>query len=424
MTGSTETSSVKPKDPAEIRLPFPPELVERGKCPFDPPPGLGRLSEKGRVQQVELLTGEIAWMVTGHDEGRAVLADPRLSADRFRNPERLKKMSEAMRKRLTDKKARAGSFITMDAPEHTRYRKLLTGQFTVRRMRQLGPRILEIVTDRLDAMIAEGPTADLVRDFALPVPSLVICELLGVQYDDRAEFQERTSKLLSLDVPIEEVLKALDDLREFMRGLVQEKRRKPTDDLLSGLVHADTDTPLDDDELVGIANLLLVAGHETTANMLALGTFALLEHPDQFTALRDDPTLIDGAVEELLRYLSIVHLGVARITLEEIEVGGQVIPEGAMVMVSVPEANRDERYYEDPADLDVTRHRPSHLAFGHGIHQCLGQQLARVEMTVGFTELLRRLPTLRLAVPADEVPLRSDMAIYGVHKLPVTWDVE
>jgi cytochrome P450 len=424
MTSATEKSAVKPKTPVSgARTAFPPELTERGKCPFDPPPGLAELSAQAQVQRVDLTDGEVVWLVTGHEEGRGVLSDPRLSADRSRNPDVMRRVPEELREQLFSKKARAGSFITMDAPEHTRYRRLLTGQFTVRRMKDLGARVEEIVTERLDAMIAKGPTADLVQDFALPVPSLVICELLGVSYGDRRDFQEKTAKLLSLNVPLEEITAALADLRQFMLELVQEKRRTPADDMLSGLIHSGAEPALDDDELVGIANLLLIAGHETTANMLALGTFALLEHREQFEALRADPSLIDGAVEELLRYLSIVHMGVSRTALEDVEIGGQVIPAGSLVMVSVPEANRDSRHFDAPGELDVTRKRRSHLAFGHGIHQCLGQQLARVEMTVGFTELLRRLPTLRLAVPAAEVPMRSDMAIYGVHELPVTWDV-
>ncbi|MFD0205169.1 hypothetical protein [Saccharothrix carnea] len=208
----------------------------------------------------------------------------------------------------------------MDPPEHTRYRKLLTGQFTVRRMRQLEPRIERIVADHLDAMIAAGPGADLVRAFALPVPSLVICELLGVDYADRGEFQERSGRLLRLDVPVEEFMRLADELRAFMHDLVRAKHARPTDDMLSGLIEADP--TLTDDELIGLANLLLVAGHETTANMLALGTFALLEHPDQLAAPHADPTLIGAAVEELLRYLSIVHLGVVRTTLEEVEIAG------------------------------------------------------------------------------------------------------
>jgi cytochrome P450 len=306
----------------------------------------------------------------------------------------------------------------MDAPEHTRFRRLLTGQFTVRRMRDLTPRIHEIVTDSLDAMIEKGPPADLVHDFALPVPSLVICELLGVDYGDRDEFQRRTAKLLSLNTTIDEQIKNTVELRKFMRGLVDAKRRSPGDDLLSGLVR---DTDLTDDELTGIANLLLIAGHETTANMLALGTFALLEHPGQFAKLRDEPELTENAVEELLRYLSIISMGVSRHAKEDVVIGGATIRAGETVVVSVPAVNRDDSQYDDPHALLVDRPRGHHVAFGHGIHQCLGQQLARVEMAVGFTELLKRFPALELAVPADEVPLRTDMSIYGVHSLPVTW---
>jgi cytochrome P450 len=203
-----------------------------------------------------------------------------------------------------------------------------------------------------------------------------------------------------------------------MQGLVRQKQRDPGDDLLSGLVR---DTELTEEELIGIANLLLIAGHETTANMLALGTFALLEHPEEFTKLREHPELAENAVEELLRYLSIIAMGVARHAKEDVEIGGVTIREGETVVVSVPAVNRDESQYPDPHELRVDRPRGHHVAFGHGIHQCLGQQLARVEMTIGFTELVRRLPTLKLAVPAAEVPLRTDMSIYGVHALPVTW---
>jgi cytochrome P450 len=405
-----------------MRLPMPPELLERGSCPFDPPVALQEMRAQAPVSTVTLLNGTTVWMVTGYDEARTVLSDPRFSADRFRNSSLMTDVSDEVREKLLDERSRAGSFISMDPPEHTRYRKLLTGQFTVRRMRQLAPRISEIVTEHIDAMIAGGTSADLVTAFALPVPSLVICELLGVSYADRGEFQDRTARMLSLYTPIEELLRIRDEMREFMLRLVAEKRAQPTDDMLSGLIHGDADPALDDDELVGIASLLLIAGHETTANMFGLGTFALLEHPEQLARLRDDPTLIDGAVEELLRYLSIVHFGIARLTLEPVELGGQQIPADATVMISLPETNRDAEHWDGPAILDVARARSPHLAFGHGVHQCLGQQLARVEMTVGFTELLSRLPGLRLAVAPEDVPLRSDMLIYGVHSLPVAWD--
>ncbi|MFJ5985599.1 cytochrome P450 [Lentzea sp. NPDC092896] len=400
-----------------IRPQLPAELTQRDGCPFDPSKGLTELSEQGRIHKVEH-NGDTVWLVTGHDEARAVLAAPQMSSDRINSPRARALISPELHAELFPPERQAGSFIFMDAPEHTRFRRLLTGQFTVRRMRDLTPRIHEIVTDRLDAMIEKGPPADLVHDFALPVPSLVICELLGVDYGDRDEFQRRTAKLLSLNTTIDEQIKNTVELRKFMRGLVDAKRLSPGDDLLSGLVK---DTDLSDDELTGIANLLLIAGHETTANMLALGTFALLEHPDQFAKLRDNPELTENAVEELLRYLSIISMGVSRHAKEDVVIGGATIRAGETVVVSVPAVNRDDSQYDDPHALLVDRPRGHHVAFGHGIHQCLGQQLARVEMMVGFTELLKRFPTLKLAVPADEVPLRTDMSIYGVHSLPVTW---
>ncbi|MGW6442128.1 cytochrome P450 [Lentzea sp. NPDC055074] len=400
-----------------IRPQLPAELSARGKCPFDPATGLTELSGQGRIHKIEH-NGDTVWLVTGHDEARAVLAAPQMSSDRINSPRAKALISPELHAELFPPERQAGSFIFMDAPEHTRFRRLLTGQFTVRRMRDLTPRIHEIVTTQLDAMIEKGPPADLVHDFALPVPSLVICELLGVDYGDRDEFQRRTSKLLNLTTTIDEQIKNTVELRQFMRGLVLAKRENPGDDLLSGLVR---DTDLDDNELTGIANLLLIAGHETTANMLALGTFALLEHPGEFAKLRDDPELVENAVEELLRYLSIISMGVSRHAKEDVEIGGVTVRAGETVVVSVPAVNRDDSQYDDPHALLVDRPRGHHVAFGHGIHQCLGQQLARVEMAVGFTELLRRLPTLKLAVPASEVPLRTDMSIYGVHELPVTW---
>jgi len=254
----------------------------------------------------------------------------------------------------------------------------------------------------------------------LPIPSLVICELLGVDYGDRTRFQENTAVALNANSSDEQRARAGGDLYMFMAQLVAAKRAAPGDDLLSGLIH-EADPPLTDAQLVDVALVLLGAGHETTANMLALGTFALLQNPDQLAALRADPGLIDNTVEELLRYLSIIQLGVCRIATGGASIGGVDIPAGATVVVATPEVNRDPVHWADPDRLDLRRHRAPHLAFGHGVHQCLGQQLARVEMRVGFTELFTRLPGLRLAVPATEVPLRNDMLIFGVHSLPVAW---
>jgi cytochrome P450 len=426
MTSSTTipdgSTAVASAPETTMRLPLPPELIERGGCPFDPPAALDRMREQAGVSEVTMLNGATVWMVTGYDEARTVLSDPRFSADLFRRDMIQIDVSDEMREKLFDESARAGFFLTMDPPEHTRYRKLLTGQFTVRRMRKLAPRILEIVNEHIDAMIEGGRSANLVTAFALPVPSMVICELLGVSYADRAEFQDRTATMLNLDTSFEELLRVRDEMREFMLRLVAQKRAQPTDDLLSGLIHGEADPALTDDELVGIATLLLIAGHETTANMFGLGIFALLEHPEQLDILRENPTLIDGAVEELLRYLSIVHLGPTRVTIEPVELSGNQIPARATVIISLPETNRDPDHWNEPGALDVARPRRPHLAFGHGVHQCLGQQLARIEMTVGFTELMRRLPGLRLTVAPEDVSLRNEMLIYGVHTLPVAWD--
>jgi cytochrome P450 len=423
-TTTTDSSAgAAPTDETRTRLPLPPELIDRGRCPFDPPVALERMREQAPVSQVTMLNGATVWMVTGYQEARMVLSDPRFSADLVRSGGVLMvDIPDEVREKLLDERSRAGSFVSMDPPEHTRYRRLLSGQFTVRRMRQLEPRISEIVTEHIDAMIAGGTSADLVTAFALPVPSLVICELLGVPYAERAEFQARTATMLNLDTPFEELLRVREEMREFMLRLITQKREQPTDDMLSGLIHGDADPALTDDELVGIANLLLIAGHETTANMFGLGIFALLEHPEQLDALHEDPTLIDGAVEELLRYLSIVHFGLVRVTIEPVELDGQQIPANSMLVVSLPQTNRDPEHWTEPGTLAIARERSPHLAFGHGVHQCLGQQLARVEMAVGFTELLRRLPGLRLTVASEDIPLRSDMLIYGVHSLPVAWD--
>jgi cytochrome P450 len=418
---TTDTTETPPADQS-LRAPLPPELLRRDD-PFTPSAALMALAEQSPVTRSVLPGGDPFWLVSGYDEARAVLTDPRFSSDRFRYHPRAKDLPEEVRKKLWDDKARVGSFINMDPPGHTRYRKLLTAHFSARRMRQLTARIEQIVTEQLDAMLAKGNTADLVPEFAIPVPMLVMCELLGVRYSEREEFQRNTAGLLRMNMSAKEALANAEAQRAFMQRLITDKRTNASDDIISGLMHhADAHPALTDDELINMATLLLIAGHETTANMLGLGTFALLQRPGQLAVLRDDPSRIGDAVEELLRYLSIVNIGIFRFPKEDLELGGDHVPAGSTVVVSVVAANRDKRHWPDPDVLDVTRAPGSHLAFGHGVHLCLGQQLARVEMTVGYTELLRRLPGLRLAVPAQEVPLRNDMLTYGVHALPVTWD--
>nr|AXL05549.1 cytochrome P450 [uncultured bacterium] len=418
----TTKTTENPPSGESLGAPLPPEYFHR-EDPFTLPTALAALPEQATVTRSTLPSGDPFWLVSGFDEARAVLTDPRFSADRFTYHPRFKHLSAETRAKIVTDQARAGSFINMDPPEHTRYRKLLTGQFTVRRIRLLGERIEEIVTAQLDAMLEKGNTADLMSGFAFSVPSLVICGLLGVRYEDRAEFQQRAALMLQRDVPIKEGMENYAALRAFIQRLVTDKRENPVDDIISGLIHhAGADPALTDDELVNMTNLMLLAGYETTARMLGLGMFVLLQRPEQLALLRDDPSRIGDAVEELLRYLSVSNTGVFRFPTEDVELGGEHIPAGSAVVISLLAVNWDKKQWSDPEVLDVTRPRSPHLAFGHGVHQCLGQQLARMELTIGFTELLRRLPNLRLAVPPEEVPLRTDMIAYGVESLPVTWD--
>jgi cytochrome P450 len=381
--------------------------------PFDPPAELLEAREHGPISHFTYPGGKPGWVVTGYDLVRAVLADQRFSSRR-----------ELMLHPTIDygdieiPPAPPGEFLLMDEPQHSRYRKPLVGKFTVRRMRLLAERVEQITAEHLDAMAAAGPPVDLVPAFAKPIPAIMICELLGVPYADRGAFQENVGRFMDGETSDEDVMTAYTAVQQYLADLVVAKRADPTDDLLSDL----TDTDLTDEELRGMSLLLLAAGLDTTANMLALGTFALLQNPAQLAALRGDPALVDGAVEELLRYLSVAKT-FWRTALEDVELGGRTIRAGERLILSYSTANRDPERFADPHALDLKRNVSGHLAFGHGIHQCLGQQLARVELRVAFPALVARFPTLRLAVPAEEVGLRPETAdIYGVKTLPVAWD--
>ncbi|MEO3788628.1 cytochrome P450 [Nonomuraea sp. B10E15] len=369
--------------------------------PFDPPAGLFGLPAMSRL---EFADGHLGWLATTDAAARTVLGDPRFSA----RQEIKHVATHSSRPGGPGQAAPPGFFGAMDPPEHTRYRRLLTGRFTVRGMRLLEPRIEQIAAERLDAMAAAGPPADLVTAYALPIPSMVICELLGVPYADHEFFQERSSQLV---IPGGDPA-AVGDLTAYLHEQVRCRRKAPGDDLISGLT-----ADLTDEELTNVALLLLVAGHETTANMLALGVFALLERGTPPESVSDD------AVEELLRWLSILHQGgPARTALEDVEVAGELVRKGETVVLSLPVVNRDPSVHDDPETLRLDRGGARrHLAFGHGVHQCLGQQLARIELRIGYRALFERFPGLRLAVPAAAVPLKPDATVYGVTSLPVTW---
>jgi cytochrome P450 len=393
-------------------LESPPHMRRDG---LDPVEALARARDGEGVVRVETPFGMPAYLVCRHEDVRAVLADPARFSSALTPMPGAAALDAGERERL-----RAGQLIGFDPPEHTRLRRMLTAEFTVRRMRRLEPRIEEIVQAALDDLERAGKPADLVAHFALPVPSLVICELLGVPYADRAEFHERSARMVDASLPVEEQAAARREDRAYMADLVARAQADPGEDLLGMLVREHGDD-LSTDELIGIASLLLLAGHETTANMLALGTLALLRHPEQLALVRDDPAWVEPAVEELLRWLSVVQALPPRTTTTDMEIAGHTIPANSLVICSTPAANRDGAFIDDPDALDITRGAAGHLAFGHGVHHCLGAPLARMEMRIAFPALLRRFPGLALADPDEQPAFRAFSIVYGLNALRVTW---
>lgn len=391
--------------------------VRADKCPFDPPPDIQSLQEEASLVRVRLPDGTTPWLVTRYAEQKALLSDPRISADVTRPgyPSQVPagEMSGA-----------PISFILMDDPEHRRLRQMVTAPFMIKRVEAMRPGVQKIVDELIDDMLAGPKPVDLVQAFALPVPSLVICQLLGVPYDDHDFFQDNSKALINRDATPRERFGAAGRLFEYLDRLIGEKIENPGDDLLSGLVERIGKGELTRPEAAQMGVLMLLAGHETTANMIALGTLALLEHPDQLALLRssDGPALVASAVEELLRYLNITHNGRRRVALSDIEIAGVTIRAGEGVIMPNDVGNRDPQVFEDPDSLNLTRPEARrHVAFGFGVHQCLGQPLARMELQVVYSTLYRRIPTLALATNLENIPFKHDGSVYGVYELPITW---
>lgn len=387
-------------------------------CPFSPPSEHARLREQGRACRVTLPGGETAWALTRHEDIRAMLTDPRFSSDRT-NPN----FPVLFGDRNLLKNAPRLSLISMDPPEHGPARRAVAGEFTVRRLAGLRPRIQQITDDHIDAMLAGSRPADLVRALSLPVPSLVICELLGVPYADHEFFQARSSALLRRSIPSPERIRARDELRSYLDDLIRQKEKEtePTADLLGRQVTRMRENGGDHEELVSLAFLLLIAGHETTANMISLGTLAFLEHPEALAAIREDPAKVPAAVEELLRYFTIAENAGSRVATADVDLGGVLIRAGEGVVAMTHSANRDPGAFDDPDELDISRPARHHLSFGFGAHQCLGQNLARTELQTVFSTLFRRIPGLRLASRIEDLPFKDDATVYGLYSLPVTW---
>jgi len=389
------------------------------KCPFSPPPEYARLREESPISRVGLPSGQTAWALTRLEDIREMLSSPHFSSDR-RNPSFPLLVARPVR---PEDDSFRPSLIGMDPPEHSQARRDVVGEFTVKRMKALQPRIQQIVDDHIDALLAGPRPADLVQALSLPVPSLVICELLGVPYSDHDFFQACSSKMLSREVSPEERQTAFDSLRNYLDELVTKKEADATeDDLLGRQILKQRETgEADHGELVGLAFLLLIAGHETTANMISLGTVTLLENPDQLAKIKADPGKTLAAIEELLRVFTIAETATSRFATADVEIGGTLIRAGDGVVGLSNAGNHDPAGFENPDTFDIERGARHHVAFGFGVHQCLGQNLARLELQIVFDTLFRRVPGLRIAVPVDELQFKHDSTIYGLHALPVTW---
>lgn len=378
-------------------------------CPFTPHDKYESFSDDN-LQKVDF-KGTPGWLITGYNNVRSVLADPRMSVRGIDDSSRGDAGEEAV----------PGFFVAMDPPQHDDLRRILAKEFTPRRMAAMRPNIERIANELVDAMLKSDEPVDFVDAVALPLPSLVICELLGVPYDKHDFFQERTRAVLAADSTPEQIAAAIGDVMTYLAELVTIKQQTPGDDLVSLLVKHIESGDLSIVDVAGMSTFLLMAGHETTGNMLGLGLFALLEHPDQLAELREDPELMPQAVEELLRHLDIIG-SLPRTATEDMEVAGQRIAKGELLMFSTEAGNRDPSVFDEPDRLDFHRDASRHLTFGHGIHTCLGAPLARLELQVVFSIVLERIPGLRLAVPAADIGLKNDARIFGVHELPITWD--
>jgi cytochrome P450 len=386
--------------------------------PCDPAAELRQLCEEHPVARFQLTSGTWAWLITRDSDARRVLADPRFSSAPPPGTALPVPEERTLQEELSDRQP--GTFLEYDPPEQTVLRGMVAGEFTPGSMRKLRPAIERIVGECLDDTEAAGPPADLVQTFALPMPSRVICEMLGIPRDDAFDFAAQTRVMTDLMARPEDLLAARDAMRNFMRGHVKRARARPGDNLLGRLVTRHGGE-LDDEQLTGIGNLLLIAGHETTAMTIGLAVLTLLQHPGQLAVMRDDPGAVSAAVEELLRYTSIANHGAVRIVTEDVEVGGQLIRQGEIAVVSIPMANRDPGRYEQPYRFDITRRPRTTLAFGYGVHRCVAAPMAMLELEIALPRLLRRFPALQLAVPLREVRVRTSNATHGVDSLPVTW---
>jgi len=393
-----------------------PSFPFRRERQFELPCEYARARETCPVAPVTIWNGQRAWLLTRLDEYRDVLVDDRFSGKFGRDD--FPTVTEA--RRAIDKLEKA--FVGMDRPRHGHYRRMFTKEFTQKRMQALQPTVEQLTDGLLDAMENTGSPTDLVADLAVELPALVMCELFGSPYEDHAYILKCAAGRHSLSQSAEEAGKSADDLVDYCRKLIAEKERNMTDDMLGRVIQEFVSTEqLSHEDLANICSMILRAGHDTTTNMISLGTLLLLEHPDQLALFMEDESLTASAVDELLRFLSPVQFAPRRVALEDVEIGGSLIRKGDGVFAVSPSANRDPKHFPDPDRLDITRVANHHVSFGFGIHRCLGQGLARIELQVVFRKLFQRFPNLHVTEPIEELPFKYDSQIYGLYRLPVAW---
>lgn len=387
-------------------------------CPFDPPPKVMQLNASKQLSRVRIWDGSTPWLITGYEAIRSLFSDARASVD-----DRLPGYPHWNEGMLATVHKRPRSVFTSDAEEHTRYRRMLSKPFTFRRVEALRPAVQRITDEHIDAILAGPKPADLVPALCLAIPTMVISEMLGVPYEDADFFQENANKGMNRYATAEDAAQGAGALARYLKKLIHVKMDDPGENLVSDLAERVKVGEITDREAAQLATGVLIAGHETTAGQIAISIVALLENPDQLALLRDadDPKVIGNAVEELMRYCSIIQTGQRRIATEDIEVGGEVIRAGEGIILDVAPANWDARQFPEPERLDLLREDGPQVGFGYGRHQCVGQQLARMELQIVLPTVLRRIPTLRLAVSLDELPFKHDGLAYGLHELPVTW---
>lgn len=388
--------------------------------PFDPPPEYREALVTPGLVPLRMWNGRFAWLATRMEDVKFVLSRPSFSAVPTRPGYPL--ISEALGSLLVNEEP---TLVSMDGADHLRYRRMLAPLFSVARIERLRPRIQQIVGELIEEIKRIGPPIDFYEQFALVIPSLVISELIGVPYDDHDLFQECARDRMDLSAGPEVPIEAGVRLGNYLRDLIKKRMAEGVesdDDLLARLIK-DQIVPgkLSIDEATAMARLILIAGHETTANVIAFGTLVLLRNPDQMAELRENLDLVEPAVEEILRYTTVPHVNSTRVAIEDVEVGGQLVKAGEGVVAMINAANRDPAVFRDPDTFDIHRTPNEHVTFAYGIHSCLGQPLARLELNVTFRMLLEQMPTLTLAVPFESLTYRHDKRAYGVEELPVTW---